>query len=368
MKKTGMAFLTILLLLVQVGCNSNKLERFSDTSFDVGFNTPFSLVLYTKNKDEFEKYFEIMKNEVRDYNAYFDIYNDYEGLNNIKTINDNAGIKPVKVDAEIIEILKESAAWIEKTESLFDPTLGAVLTLWHDAREEGIELNREGKFGKSPAQEDLEDAYQYVGLEYLEIDEVNSTVYLNHERVSLDVGAIAKGWAVEKVAQTLEKEGITSGIVNGGGNVRLIGNKYPNDAWNVGITNPNAPNDSSLVALDFKESMSVVTSGDYERYFIDDLGQKQHHIINPRTLQPARYYSSVTVTLLDSGIADILSTPFSLLDLEDAKKYETSLNLDTLGLVFVKTEKAESDGGFNYKEMDGQHVYYNDLMKEQIDK
>ncbi len=204
MKKKIISIITLLLLLS--GCKSNKLTLYRDVSFDVGFNTPFTLMLYTKDQQEFDEYFEIMKDEVRYMNSLFDIYNDYEGVNNIKTINDNANIKPVKVDPLIIDLLILSKQLSSETDYLFDPTMGAVLKIWHDAREAGMALNRENKYGKSPEYEILVSASEYVGWKYIEIDEANQTVFINNENAALDVGAIAKGYAVERVAQILEEK------------------------------------------------------------------------------------------------------------------------------------------------------------------
>lgn len=366
MKKRLLTTLALILLISLVGCNKNTLTLYRETTFDVGFNTPFSLMLYTHSQEEFDEHFENMKTQVRRYNELFDIYSDYAGVNNIKTINDNAGKEAVEVDPIIIELLKESKEWTKKTDYLFDPTLGAVLKIWHEAREEGMELNREGKFGPSPSMEELEDAKQYTGWDFVEIDETNNTVYLTHERASLDVGAIAKGWTVEKVADTFEENGIEHGIVNGGGNIRLIGSKYNEGPWSVGITNPDSLDDESILSLLYEESMSVVTSGDYERFFIDDKGQQQHHLVSPLTLEPTRLSRSVTITIPDSGLADVLSTAFSMLDLEDSEKLEQSLDIDNLGIVFVKAEKDNSNHNYHYKEVDGKHVYYNEEVKDHL--
>lgn len=361
MKKVLISIITLLLILS--GCSFNKLTLYKDVSFDVGFNTPFSLMLYTKNQDEFNEYFELMKKEVRYMNSLFDIYNDYEGINGIKTINDNAGVKPVKVDQLVIDLLLEARELSEATNYYFDPTMGAVLKIWHAAREEGMALNRENKPGKSPDIETLKKAKKYVGWQYVEIDENAQTVYLNNENAALDVGAIAKGWAVEKVAQTLESKGIKHGIVNGGGNVRLIGAKATNEAWSVGVSNPDDINDSSVLSIVFAQSMSVVTSGDYERYFIDEDGNHQHHLVSPETLFPTNISRSVTITTLDSGLADVLSTAFSMVDLKGAKELYKQLDLEDLGLVFVFDEKQANDEGFYYIENLNKHIYYNEQIK-----
>ncbi len=367
MKRILNLAMIVTLLITLVACDTNKIELYRETTFTVGFNTPFTLMLYTKSQEDFDEHFKDMQEEVSYYNQLFDIYNEYTGVNNIKTINDNAGIEPIEVDPILIEMLTDAQDWLPKTEGLFNPSLGPVLKIWHDAREKGMALNRENKFGPSPNQETLEAANEFVGWEYVEIDREKNTVYLTDKNASLDVGSIAKGWAVEKAAQSLEKKGIEYGIVNGGGNVRLIGSKN-GENWTVGITNPESKEDKALMSLNFDESMSVVTSGDYERFFIDEDGNQQHHLIDPRTLQPTRDSRSVTITTKDSGVADIISTAFAMSTLEESKKFEEKFNIDDLGLVFVKTEKEDETFGYHYEEVDGLHVYYNEQIKDHIKK
>lgn len=364
MKKIIKLLIITVVSLSLISCNNkSKLTMYRDTTFTVGFNTPFTLMIFTDSQEKFDEYFTIMQETVKEYNDLFDIYNTYPDINNIKTINDKAGIEKVEVDPLIIELLIESKKYSEMTNNLFDPTLGSVLTIWHDARERGKALNEVGEYGKSPDQEVLEAAREHIGWEFIEIDENLNTVYINNPKTSLDVGAIAKGWAVERVATKLEDLGVEYGIVNGGGNVRLIGSKYNEGPWSVGVTNPDSTRDESLMSLQFEEDMSVVTSGDYERYFIDENKKQQHHLISPITLQPTRESRSVTITIKDSGVADVLSTAFSMLNLEDAKALEDELKYESLGLIFVKNEKEENDFGYNYLEKDGKHIYYNDQIK-----
>lgn len=365
MKKLTKSLLLISLVISLVACSKSKLSQYKETTFDVGFNTPFTLIAYTESQEKFNQLFEAMKDEVRMMNKLFDIYSDYKDVNNIKTINDNAGIKPIKVDKQIIDLLIQSKVYTDKTDSKFDPTLGPVLKIWHLARETGMQANQENKPGKSPSQAILEEANNFVGWEFVEIDEDNSTVYLNNERASLDLGAISKGYAVEQVAKSLEAKGVEYGVVNGGGNVRTIGSKLDNDPWVVGVTNPDNINNKSVMSLGFDNSMSIVTSGDYERFFVDEEGNHQHHLIDSTTLQPARISRSITVTTKDSTMADILSTAFSMTPLDQAKEFSEKLNLDDLGLVWIFDKKQDNED-FHFTEVEGKFVYYNDVIKENI--
>lgn len=365
MKKNILSIILITLLISLLGCSQNKLSQYKETTFDVGFNTPFTMIAFADSQESFDQLFDEMKDEVREMHKLYDIYNNYDGINNVKTINDQAGIEKVKVDPLIIDLLVLAKSYATETDYKFDPTLGPILEIWHQARERGIELNKKDKPGISPSEEMLLDAYQYVGWHFVEIDEAASTVYLNDKRASLDVGAIAKGYAVEKVADSLEKKGVEHGVVNGGGNVKTIGTKIDEEPWVVGVTNPDQDNNKSVLSLAFDESMSIVTSGDYERYFVDEDGNHQHHLIDSKTLQPARISRSITITTENSTLADVLSTAYSMTTLDEAKEFTKQLNVKDLGLVWVFDEKQDNDD-FEYIEAEGKFVYYNDVIKANI--
>ena len=108
---------------------------------DAGFDTVISLIAYADDETQFNEYFDLVRSEFKRYNALFDKYNDYEGVNNIKTINDNAGIQPVKVDADILEMLELSKQFSELSNNKFDITMGPVLEIWHEYREAGTQQN-----------------------------------------------------------------------------------------------------------------------------------------------------------------------------------------------------------------------------------
>lgn len=300
--------------------NLSFYDRFMATSFESGFDTAISLTAYTDKTSTFNEYFKVMEEEFLRYHKLFDKYNNYEGVNNVKTINDNAGIAPVSVDPELMEMLVLSREWYDKSEGAFDVTMGPVLRIWHDYRVEAEELALLGLDGNVPTYDELQEAAQFVGWKYIELDEEKLTVYINHPNASLDVGGVAKGFAAEKVAQKLECMGLNSGIVNAGGNVRTIGKKPNGEAWSIGIQHPNQSVDSQSVdSVRYKETMSMVTSGDYFRYYMVD-GVRYHHLISPFTLYPANRYRSASITIKNSGLADILSTTVFIHDYETGKR------------------------------------------------
>ena len=300
--------------------NDNEYEQHQNV-FTGCFDTPFTLMGYTKSKEEFDQYYNILFDEINYYLKLFDKYNEYDGVNNIMTINKNAGIKPVVVDENIIELLMLAQQWYEITDGYIDITMGSVLTVWHDYREQGMILNSNDQYGLIPSQNELRDSKQYTGWEFIEIDQENMTVYISDEKVSIDVGAIAKGFAVEKASQKLLAKGFEYGVINGGGNVKVVGAKPDDSSWVVGIQEPNSFTQYSLDGIDINTQKAVVSSGDYARYYLalDEFGEqvRLHHIINPFTLMPYDHLRGVSIIIDNSTYGDFLSSYFSLLTIEE---------------------------------------------------
>ena len=170
---------------------------------------------------------------------------------------------------------------------------------------------------------DLQTAAQHTDIDQVIVDTQASTVYLADALMQLDVGAIAKGYAVERVAQDLIAQGITSALLSIGGNVRSIGMRGDGTSWRVNIQNPDLTAASqSITTLDLND-LSLVTSGSYQRYYTVD-GKQYHHIIDPDTLMPASYTWAVSVITPDSGLADALSTALYNLSIDDGKTLLTN--------------------------------------------
>lgn len=317
MKKIASLFIAALLIS---GCASNKpLTKHDFQTLNAGFDTIISLIGYTSSEEEFEKYSNLVQSEFSRYNALFDKYNNYENINNIKTINDNAGIKPVKVDPEIIELMELSKTFSDLSENQFDITIGPVLEIWHDYRELGMVQNQKGDPTLVPTIEELTEAKVCTGWDKVEIDEEASTVYLNQSCASLDVGSVAKGFAAEKVASSLQAQGLNNGIVNAGGNVRVIGTKPESGGqnWKAGIQIPDLNGaGGSLGVMELSGTQSLVTSGDYQRYYLYG-DEVMHHIIDPHTLFPAKHARAVSIITDNSGVADICSTLMFTLTYEE---------------------------------------------------
>ena len=304
-------FLSLLLTVALLsGCAGQKQQEKKQytATFLTLFDTVTSIVGKADSQEEFQKTAQAVHDELLVYHQLFDIYNDYEGLNNLKTVNDNAGIAPVQVDRKIIDLLKDCRGYYGLTGGKVNVAMGSVLRLWHEARNDGI---NDPASAYLPQQETLEESALHTDFDAVVIDEEASTVYLSDPELRLDVGAVAKGWSVQRVC-----EKAPSGLlISVGGNVCGTGPKDETGTpWVVGVQNPDG-GENYLHTL-YLTKGSVVTSGDYQRAYVVD-GQLYHHIIDPDTLWPSAYWRSVTVVCDDSGLADALSTALFVLPVEE---------------------------------------------------
>lgn len=290
-----------------------KTEQYTATFYDV-FDTQTQIIGYASSEDEFAGQVALIQEKFQYYNELYDIYNDYDGVNNVKTVNDSAGIAPVEVDSEIIALLALGIEMADETGGKVNIAMGSVLSVWHDYREAG---NADAKNAALPSMELLEEAARHTDIANIVIDGESSTVYLADSEMSIDVGSIAKGYAVQKVAEYARDElGMEHFLISAGGNVCAVGGHPDGTDWVVGIQNPDTDSDAAYVQKVAVSGASVVTSGDYQRYYTVD-GVRYCHIIDPDTLMPAAEFSSVTVIAETSGFADALSTALFNMTLPD---------------------------------------------------
>lgn len=307
----ALAFAALLLS----GCAAKPVARRNlhryEASFLTLFDTVTTIVGYAETETEFQATAQAFHDDLLEYHQLFDIYHDYDALNNLKTINDSAGGEAVAVDRRIVDLLLFCRELEQLTGGSVDVTMGSILALWHEARSEGVDNPEEASL---PSRVELEAAAAHTGFHLLEIDGQASTVRLTDPLARLDVGAVAKGYAVEQVCRSFPA-GL---LVSVGGNVRATGPKPEGDApWVVGVQEPDGEKQDYLHTL-YISSQSVVSSGDYQRYYTVD-SVRYHHIIDPKTLLPGTQWRAVTVVCTDSGLADGLSTALFLMPLEEGK-------------------------------------------------
>lgn len=346
MKKVLSLSLVTVLVFVQVislvACEKTpKLNKYSEYYFDY-FDTVTTIIGYEETEEEFDAVCEEIKALLNEYHRLFTIYNRYEGLNNLVTINDLVDGKhtEVTVDRKIIDMLTFAKEMYVKTDGNVNIAMGSVLKIWHVYRNRGLDdpVNAE-----LPPMDKLEEAAKHTNIEDLIINDENNTVFLKDPEMSLDVGAIAKGYAAEKIAQYLEEKGITGYLLNLGGNVRTIG-MAGEKSWNVGIENPDTENEETpYIEFLRLQGESLVTSGSYQRFYVVN-GENYHHIIDPETLMPGTKYRSVSVLTDDSGLGDAMSTALFLMDYEDGLELVKSMENVEAMWVLPDGEQCYSDG------------------------
>ena len=276
------------------------------------FDTVITITGYEETQEEFDAVADEALEELGEYHRLYSIYHRFEGMENFCTINETVDgeHRIVTVDKRITDMLLYSKEMYYQTDGIMNIAMGSVLSLWHDYRTIGKDNPSEASL---PPMEKLKEASLHCDIEKMVIDEENNTVTLTDPLMKLDVGAVAKGYAVECVARMLEEKGVTGYVLNVGGNVRTIGTKGDGTPWTVGIENPDGGDYFSYLNL---SGQSLVTSGSYQRYYYVD-GKPYHHIIHPDTLMPSEGYLSVSVVCKDSGLADALSTTLFCLSLEE---------------------------------------------------
>jgi thiamine biosynthesis lipoprotein len=342
-------FLVVGVLFFTTSCpsilgNGNPKPRQAENY--VYFDTVSQVITYAGDSSEvFEKNYDEVFEILSKYHKLFDIYNEYSGVTNLSTLNKNAGGEAMKVEPELVDFLLYAKELYTITDGEMNIMLGSVLRLWHDARTTAI-----GNPSKAyiPSAEALAEANLHTDISLLEIDIENSTVRITDPEASIDVGALGKGYATELAAKHLEAKGVTSYVLNIGGNIRILGHKPDGTVWKTGVTNPRGDGYVKYINI---ANISCVTSGDYERYYTVD-GVRYHHIIDKDTLMPSDYFSSITVLTADSGLADALSTALFSMSLDDGKAFLSGLDIEVEVLWIDKEGNQYTTEGFERYAMD----------------
>ena len=348
-RMTAALLAAVLSLSLLVGCKPKKeLTRYTTIFYDV-FDTVTQVIAYCESEEEFNTQMQALHQDLVAYNQLYDIYNDYDGVVNVKTINENAGKAPVQVDDRILSMLELARQMYELTGGKINIAMGSVLGIWHDYRE-AAEKDASEADNTLPTQEELEAAAQHCDINDLVIDEKAKTVYLSDPEMSLDVGSVGKGYAVEMVCRAAEARGLTSALVSVGGNIRAIGTKPNSGPWIAGVDNPWPDQDGQYATASYVDTVelqpeqSLVISGDYQRYFTVD-GVRYHHLIDLTTLQPARYMNSVAIVSSDSGLGDALSTGVFCMPVEKGQALIEQLN-DVEALWMLSDETMVQSSGW----------------------
>lgn len=318
------AFIATIIVIAIVFIRSGQKRDLKDfpqkTASNYLMNTLIQLRIYGENAEDlinisFERLREIENNMSKTIENS-DIYR----------INENQSENGfVHISTDTFRVLEKAIEYAQITEGRFDPSIGPLVELW------GIGT----KDARIPRAEEINETISRVNYKWIELNSNDNSIRLLKDQMKLDLGAIAKGYAADEVRDILEGEGIESAYINLGGNVFVIGGKPDGTSWNIGIQDPRRNRGGAMASIEVKDK-TIVTSGNYERYF-EKNGVIYHHIIDPTTGYPAESgILSVSIISDDSFDADALSTSVFILGVE--KGLELINKLEGVEALIIKDD------------------------------
>ena len=327
MKKILILFVALLFIVISIFIyDIMRIKEYESNIFYM--DAYINIKIYETNSNKAKKALKNIEKIYKEYHELTDKYNKYDGMNNLYTINTNLYDKYVKIDKKLVNLIKYGIDLYKKSDGKIDISMGNVIDIWNGYRSAGFGV---------PTIDELE----YVN--YNNIDKIkikNNKIKTNN--LNIDLGCIAKGYATNEVKKYLRKIKIDKYIINAGGNV-IVGKKYHNSLYKVGLEDPN--NSNNIYKVIKLENKAVVTSGGYNRFYTYD-GKTYTHIIDPDTLFPSDYMKSVTVVTDDSAYADFLSTYLFLLPVDDGIKYVNKLD-NVEAIWYLNDDTTKESNGFN---------------------
>lgn len=291
-------FLAFLLLLSGCASQGERTGDAAETRF-FGMDTDISITAYGKNAG---KALEDTQSKVTELERLWSVSDENS---DIYAINHSQG-RPVSITRETEQILSFALDMAEQTDGALEPTIYPVLTAWG--------FTTEGN--RIPDQSEIEKILQNVGYENVNLSGNEVTL---PDGMELDLGAVGKGYAADEVANILKEAGVTSALLDLGGNIQLIGAKPDGDDWKIGLRDPFGESYMGILSI---SDRAIVTSGNYERYFIGEDGKQYGHILDPSTGYPAENgLVSVTIVAKEGKLCDALSTSLFVMGYESAVSY-----------------------------------------------
>lgn len=253
--------------------------------------SPFEMTVVAKDTLQGNEFIDAAIAEV---SRIENLVSDWKPETQISHVNQNAGIKPVKVDDEIFQLIQRAIKVSKLTDGAFDISYASMDKIW----------KFDGSMKEMPTPEAIKKSVEKVGYQKIILDEKEKTVFLRDKGMKLGLGGIAQGFIADKIKTLLVSKGCTSGIANVSGDICAWGKQPDGKPWTVGIVNP--MNKTKVFATFPLEDSAVETSGTYERYVVFN-GIRYSHIINPKTGYPAQGIVSVTTFAKQTEMADVLA-------------------------------------------------------------
>lgn len=260
----------------------------------------FDITVVAEDSVQGNKYIDLAIYEIK---RLENLISSWDRKSQTATIINNAGIKPVKVDIELFNLIERSIAISKLTDGAFDITYASMDKIW----------KFDGSMKEMPSEKEIKASISKVGYKNIVLDKENQTVYLKLPGMKIGFGAIGKGYAADKAKALLMSKGVVAGIINASGDMNTWGKQPNGEDWKVAITNPLNKN-HAFGLLPLKKG-AVVTSGNYEKYVIFN-GKRYTHIIDPRTGYPSTGIISATVFAPKAELADALATSIFVMGID----------------------------------------------------
>lgn len=262
--------------------------------------SPFEMTVVAKDSVQGNEFIDLAVAEVKRVEY---LISDWIPTTQISQVNKNAGIKPVKVDKEVFDLVSRAIKVSQITSGAFDISYASMDRIW----------KFDGSMKVMPTEEAIKKSVSKIGYKNIVLDPKEQTIFLKNEGMKLGLGGIGQGYIADKVKELLFSKGCVSGIVNVSGDINAWGKQPDGKPWTVGIVNP--LNKNKIFATFPLENSAVETSGSYEKFVIFN-GIRYAHIIDPRTGYPAQGVVSVSVFAKQTEIADALATGIFVLGVE----------------------------------------------------
>jgi len=225
----------------------------------------------------------------------------------ISQVNQNAGIKPIKVDKEVFDLTKKGIYFSKLTDGAFDISIVAMDKIW----------KFDDSMDELPSEQAIKESVRNVGYQNIILDSINSTIFLKNPGMKIGFGSIGKGYAADKTRDLMKSMGVKAGIIDASGDISTWGTQPDGKPWAIGINNPF--NDHKMAAVLYFKENAVTTSGSYEKY-AEIHGKRYSHIMNPKTGYPSTGLTSVTITGPNATMANGFSTSIMVLGEKEGLK------------------------------------------------
>ena len=257
----------------------------------------FEITLVDKDSLSAEKNIDKSVSEIR---RIENLISEWNPETQISEVNRNAGIKPVKVDAEVFALTEKGIYFSQLTDGAFDISIVAMDKIW----------KFDDSMNELPSEESIRNSVKNVGYQNIILDKTNSTIFLKNQGMKIGFGSIGKGYAADKTRELMKSFGVQAGIINASGDISTWGTQPDGTPWAIGINNPFR--DDTIAAVLYLKENAVTTSGSYEKY-AEINGKRYSHIMNPKTGYPSTGLTSVTIVGPNATMANGFSTSIMVL-------------------------------------------------------